>query len=482
MRYVLLLAIACATPHDAPPPATLEFTSPVGAPQWSTDNRFVAFRDVHDEGHRWSHALIVDVRTGAMVRIEPAHTTPLSAGAVATFQTDGHLIIIGASSHTILDTFAPLPPPNLDLIEPTAKHNTLSPDGLAFAATVADHPVIWSTGGAMLWEAPMPSAAARVAFAPDGSLVAASDAGALWHLELATETLRTGTLSTCGDGIMAFAVDRDGIAAATCRTESPYGTVLSIENQLEPRVTEERIYAAVASRGAMLWSMGRELVEYDLPGGTEGWTARIREEPSALSDDGRAFATHQGGDDDTRVYIRDAPDHQVGADLGPGNVRELAFSPDRDRLAALLDNGAFWVMRADTGDIDAKRTAPAESFAWDAFGLRIAYVTSSSIAIWTPSTHAHEEHAFPAPLPSLDRLAWSPDGAHLAAIGDGRVYVWDASRLDERPRTFAFSGAGAIAIHSDGSAAVVGNYGDATRLVRCVANDLAVPVPRCLRR
>ena len=120
-----------------------------------------------------------------------------------------------------------------------------------------------------------------------------------------------------------------------------------------------------------------------------------------------------------------------GRPLGPGNVRQLSYSPDGHLLAVLTTVG-FQIRNSDSGSVlnSVLDEAPADrvssgNLCWSPDGKRIARIVRG-IEIWDPLA-ATAERILPAMTSDKAFLgvAWSPAGTQIAGRSETGVIVWD---------------------------------------------------------
>lgn len=218
--------------------------------------------------------------------------------------------------------------------------------------------------------------------------------------------------------------------------------------------------------------------------GRVAWWDRGATEPRVLTTlKGRAHVVRPSpdgalvaiGGDAGVLQILDARGTMVASPAGlPGDVGQLAWSPDGKRLAAGDDQGGMWLWTRDARDdgqrLDGPR-AEIESITWSpdgralvagsddgtvwwwdpaiAKGALVATLASEGSAVWTDGTHIqvlesegvlhgwrldngalHAEPSVNAKVPAKTGV-FSPDGSTLVIAGaDGRVAVVRAGAVD----------------------------------------------------
>jgi len=119
---------------------------------------------------------------------------------------------------------------------------------------------------------------------------------------------------------------------------------------------------------------------------------------------------------------------EIAAVFGPGEVDQLAFSPDGRFLGALTSVG-FRVYDTDTGRLRNSVVRPPSSsrgeLSWSPDGKRFARA-SGDIEIWSPLGQTPDQ-VFPAAVGDspLGDVAWSPQGNRLAARDERGIVLID---------------------------------------------------------
>ena len=109
----------------------------------------------------------------------------------------------------------------------------------------------------------------------------------------------------------------------------------------------------------------------------------------------------------------------------------LDWSLDGARLAAGHSNDSVVVWDAATGEriLDLQHDSWPESCEWSPLGDRIAVGTIGKVYIWDATT-GELERTLVGHFGWINRLAWSPDGSMVAALGsvDKSARTWDVER------------------------------------------------------
>jgi WD40 repeat protein len=281
-----------------------------------------------------------------------------------------------------------------------------SPDGKLLATTSSDL-------FARLWEVPsgepygppipLPSALEAVVFSPDGKLLATGcmdDAVRLW--EVTSSRLYGERLHHMGSG-WAVAFSPDGKLLATGGIDAVYWVETATGREHTPP-------------GKML-------------GGVEAL---------AYSPDGRRLAS--SSDADGTVWLWDPATHQPARRLlqRPNPTYALAFSPDGKWLATGSNDGVVRLWNAATGEAQGqplRHHALVRNLVFSPDGRLLAVASWDGTArVWELATGQ------PCGPPlrfgvRVDGVAISPDGKLLAtAAGDGTTQMWRLPALPASPR------------------------------------------------
>jgi WD40 repeat protein len=149
-----------------------------------------------------------------------------------------------------------------------------------------------------------------------------------------------------------------------------------------------------------------------------------------------------------------------------------SFSPQGDLWAVACDDGKVRLWDAHAGAREPQRTlecgGPACALAWshDGANLAVAVPLLHAVEVWNMQG---DQTMKDLKADGVDSLAFSPDGAYLAAAGgqaeaDGRAYLWDTGNWKERSIPVGTSPARCVAFSADGKTLAVA-CGDAVALV-----------------
>jgi serine/threonine protein kinase/WD40 repeat protein len=162
-----------------------------------------------------------------------------------------------------------------------------------------------------------------------------------------------------------------------------------------------------------------EIARFQARGDRDVWILR-------LSPDGRYLTTRHS---DGAVTVWDI-DRRAVCLNDPGPVWLAAkFSPDSRQIAVGHTDGDVLVYDLTTGQPSTRWRGPAKDLAFRGDGAQIALIgreqnTFTCRIIETESGRLVRS----IPLPSLDSVAFSPDGATVVTPGeDSKIYVWDAA-------------------------------------------------------
>ena len=118
-----------------------------------------------------------------------------------------------------------------------------------------------------------------------------------------------------------------------------------------------------------------------------------------------------------------------------GMVRRAAFTPDGKRLVTAGHDSTLKVFDADTGmeqgtfkEHDWVITAVAVAPDGKAVASACCNSQKRSIRIWDPATLKGVQNIpLPEKIFSVDDLAFSPDGKHVAGVSNWRLHVWEVA-------------------------------------------------------
>ncbi|MEU6864130.1 WD40 repeat domain-containing protein [Streptomyces sp. NPDC046876] len=275
----------------------------------------------------------------------------------------------------------------------------------------------------------------RMAFSPDGRVIAATTAGAslrVWDPVTRKPLAPLTAAATVYPPCLAFSPD-GALLAGACpgRTVWLRDPVSGMVRREWPTGEFLAKQLAFSSDGRRVWSLGVDgLVQLrdasdgrpiDAPLGDEaGAVTGI-----ALSADGRRLAT---ADTEGRVLVwHPGTPRPVG---GPFPGREMAFSPDGRILATAHAGTSVRLWDLNTGRQHAGPLTAHESvvndLAFSPDGTLLATAGQDGVTLlWDPATGQRVGSALTGHDGTVNGLAFSPDGSLLATAGaDGVLHLW----------------------------------------------------------
>ena len=178
--------------------------------------------------------------------------------------------------------------------------------------------------------------------------------------------------------------------------------------------------------------------------------------------------------DDTQLNLPDG----AKARFGKGEITEIAFAPDSNRLAVASSIG-IWIYDAHTGEELALLTGHTRSVISVAFspdGRTLASGSSDeTIRLWDATTNEHRQ-TLRGHTSWVNSVAFSPDGRTLASGGgdkDNTIRLWDAMTGTHKDTFIGHTGTvTSVAFSPDGKTLLSGSSDGTARLW-----DVATGVP-----
>ena len=368
--------------------------------------------------------------------VASAHAQPIICGdpsPVITFIGGGrHLLLSSANTTRIWDARGH----EIFVLRNTTLR-AVSPDGLTLALQHPDNTIrLWSLDGRQLAVLTgHHSPVATVIYSPDGRLVltiAAGESARLWHAD--GRFITTLVLDTDHDMPVAAAFSSDSrrlalAAADTVRLYNREGNrLLTLNAPASPVMsisfgTENNLILAAGAGGARLWDAAgnvmqtfntedEQLIDAQLsPDGTHLITTSAQRMTRLWSTQGTLIVSFPGtarftSDGIQLLTIAAGGDMRlrdlngwtiISFDGLDGNVADVGFSPDGERLLAMSDRGTLGIWSRDGRQIASERFA----LGWRCAGMRAAF---------------------------------TPDGTRAATIGFGQApQIWDLVTVSRAP-------------------------------------------------
>jgi len=326
----------------------------------------------------------------------------------------------------------------LHTVPQRAVDGALSPDGRTFAVIVDPGVVVVrdTTTFAELSRFPV-GVSQRIAYSPDGTLIATTDRNDV-HVDRVADGTRLATLSGHTDAVTSIAFDRGGTHLASTSNDGSV-RVWDVATATVVRSLEQTDGPAFAAA----FRRDDRLVTGDSGSGIVSW------EPTTGTSFGRAPTTGRGTGAlavaaDGHTIVSGGLDGAVTAwDLGR---RSLGFTdqaivavspqPRGPLLAAVTGDGSTWLWNRLTGDPQRRldgETGRRIDAAFSPDGTRLATVGGDSTVLVRDTATSAVAGGFSRPGTTLRTVTFSPDGTRLATAGEsadgGEVLVLDAATL-----------------------------------------------------
>jgi WD40 repeat protein len=378
----------------------------------------------------------------------PGHVGPVSG---LTFSPDGTLLASSGDDGTvrIWNLVAGGIPIVLRGHEGSVRDVAFSPDGRQVTTTGVDNTVrVWDADGAAdsVVLGSHDGTGFAVAFSKDGRLIASAGADnivRIWNADhRAAPTVLRGHRGDVYD--VAFSPDSRSVVSASQDGTAKIWDVEAVEDMTVLRGHEGTVSSVTPSPD------GRRIASGGQDGTVRIWDIASKRAQMVLrehklpvqqvifSHDGRYLVTvDQGG----TVLVWNTHDFTKPEQLATGPKDDVAFSPDGKRLAVLGFNSlSIWDLAGPrplehlTGLRTSWPTFVSMKVAWSPDGHHLAASSEEDVVqLWDLRTGA-DPTLLPG-QPDLSRtLAISPDGTHLASGGvDGSVNLWNITTGPTRP-------------------------------------------------
>ena len=415
-----------------------------------------------------------DAKTGALARTLAAHTGEVS---YAIFSPDGKRLASLANDKTIR-IWNPATGELLRALKGESPM-TFSADGSLLAVrTDGDITLLnASTGVPVRTLRGRTEAAARIAFSPDGKMLAYSNRGRqrtvkLWNISSGREhSTMKGEQAAVGSESVAFSPDSRSIVSGETFTTAK---IWDAETGAEKVTVGERSPtgnpAGELSHSIVYTADGQYLISVDSTGRVTFWNAatgkalgrfdssRAEFNAIAVSADGRALATagygkgtlSKGG-----IALWDIATGRIRATLPhPGVIETVAFSSDGGKLASGGEDGTIRLWNVATGAAArvikaSKQEIRAVAFTPDGSKL-VSGGRDAMVRVFDVGTGVGL-HAMPTGSDGVFSIAVSADG-RIAASGDfdAGVKLWDIATGRELARVIAVDERDWLVITPDG--------------------------------
>jgi hypothetical protein len=149
----------------------------------------------------------------------------------------------------------------------------------------------------------------------------------------------------------------------------------------------------------------------------------------AFSGNGRLLAVATGRDGVVSIYQTNSGRMLRSIDSESGEVKDLAFHPQGDHLAAACLNGSVHIWDAMTGEEvfpSLKRDeSPIFSVAFSPDGKRIAAGSYESVTVWDLASGRLVGEPFTGPFRRVSGLGFASDRHLVASTWNVLIYIWD---------------------------------------------------------
>ncbi len=412
-----------------------------GAVAFSPDGRLLA-----THSSRETEARVWDVASRRQVASLEAHLSPAGISHLA-FSPDGKRLVTGSHALRLWDvaTWRPIGKPLMNR-QIGGIRVAFSPDGSVLATT--------SDGGRVrLWDLATreelgPRLAGHtiglysVAFSPDGKLLAAGglDGLRLWspftHRQLGAPLPTAGTTARAA----TFSSDRRSLLTSDARHVRLWD--LGSRTPIFTIRPGQPINTAVRSPdgGTLAIGLESELTWWDVAGRRQVSSVRTPRHvigPAAYSPDGRTLAIALTPDPQTdakpEIWIFDTRTHRrIDRIVRPENIAQLVISPDGRYLTAvdIGENAQLWELatRAEAGPPISR--AKSVAFSPDVRTLAVAGNTGTRLIDLASRKQLGRDLGGHSGV--ITAVAFSADGATLATASDDKsVRLWDVATHEQ---------------------------------------------------
>ncbi|MGH9315453.1 MAG: protein kinase domain-containing protein [Vicinamibacterales bacterium] len=390
---------------------------------------------------------------------------------LASFSFDGTIRIWDSRTARLAGTLEGQPGPLYAM--------DFSPDGQTLASASAEAVMLWDVPTGRLHRTlggtqhTRLQGASAVAFSPDGALLA-TGAMAVRFWDATTGDLIASLPSTPA-GVVSVTFSPDGryLVSGTRRGEGLVWDVSTFGGTVLRRTAQHISASALSPDGSrMVITYGRTIEVLETRSGRTRLAWPVEADPTepqralAVSPDGQRLAW---GSADRVLRIWElSTGREVAAFSGhSGRITSLDWSPDGQRvITGSLDSTArIWEVASRRSVAELTMPDPVRAVDYSPDGRWIAIGSGSGLASRADPVQLRDAHTtqFVAVLPlppghSVSAVAFSPDGARLAASASLRTVVWDVA---SRSRVASLKRSGASITFSPDGERIFTNAGPA---------------------
>ncbi|WP_165974842.1 protein kinase domain-containing protein [Nonomuraea deserti] len=412
-----------------------------GAIAFSPDGKLLATHSSRDiEARVW------EVASRRQVASLEAHMSPAGTSHVA-FSPDGKLLVTGSHALRLWNvaTWRPIGEPLMNR-QIAGIRVAFSPDGAVLAAT--------SDGGrARLWDVATrqelgPELASHtialhsVAFSPDGKLLATGGIDGLWLWSPFTHRQLGPHLPTAGTTARAATFGRDGRSILTSDARQVRLWDLGSRTPIFTIKPGHDINTVVASPdgGTLAIGLESELTWWDVAGRRQVssvGTPRHVIGPGAYSPDGRVLAIALAPDPRTgakpEVWLFDGRTHRrIGRIVHTEHISQLVISPDSRYLTVvdIGENAQLWELSTQVKVGPPISRARGVAFSPDVRTLAVAGTAGTRLIDLASRKQLGRDMGGHSGV--ITAVAFSADGATLATASDDKsVRLWDVATHEQ---------------------------------------------------